>query len=701
MNTTALAFTPRRPMGAGGNNQENNGENNGENNPGARTEAGATESLTAPPVRVPAGLVHLEPTRTTNRREYRCTFIRAGRAKRADQAPSRWLIPADVLQANVHLFDQRPCYLDHADGWSGPQVKNLVGVTFSPEWDSEHNAITGGLRLYDEAPNSPGALTGALLDQLLADRGAGLEVPPVGLSAVFFHGWIFDEQAGLTTTTDIRHVESVDIVYDAAAGGAIRAALAALQTEPRPHTTQEATMPPDVTIVPQNTPPTESQPQSLPPDLAAIQDRLAAITAQLAQLNVATPRAGAAADPVTTLDSRLASIEATLALQEEASTVVHMGDAIQARLYGGRTGLDQISVALDAMLEGHRPPDGIPPLGGLRDLYMLLSGDWEMAGMFQSDRVQLANVTSATMAALTANALNKRVMIMFQEYPQWWAPIVIEEDFTNLQTVKWITLGGVGELPTVAEGAAYTEMTWDDTYEEDAFVKKGGYLGLTIEAIDKDDTARLRAAPRALAQAAWLTLSKAMAAMFTYSGTGGLGHDLEDSKALFHADHSNYGSTALSWTAWNTTRQLMRDQTEYHSAEPLGALTAPRYLLVPNELEVTALQVLASDGEPGTADNDINPWASGASHDALIASARSRVIVVDFWTDANNWAAVADPRLYPTFGLGYRYGRTPELFSVASPTAGLMFSNDTMPIKVRYFYVLGAIDYRGAYLHAV
>jgi hypothetical protein len=145
----------------------------------------------------------------------------------------------------------------------------------------------------------------------------------------------------------------------------------------------------------------------------------------------------------------------------------------------------------------------------------------------------------------------------------------------------------------------------------------------------------------------------------------------------------------------------MRDQTELNSGEPLGALTAPRYLLVPNRLEVSALQILASEGEPGTADNDINPWAAGASHDALIASARSRVIVVDFWTDANNWATVADPRLYPTIGLGYRYGRTPELFSVASPTAGLMFSNDTMPIKVRFFYVLGAIDYRGVYLHAV
>ena len=80
-----------------------------------------------------------------------------------------------------------------------------------------------------------------------------------------------------------------------------------------------------------------------------------------------------------------------------------------------------------------------------------------------------------------------------------------------------------------------------------------------------------------------------------------------------------------------------------------------------------------------------------------MAMAKNRVIVVDLWTDANDWAACADPRLYPTIGLGFRYGRAPEVFSVASPTAGLMFTNDTMPVKVRFFFAVGPIDYRGLY----
>jgi hypothetical protein len=323
-----------------------------------------------------------------------------------------------------------------------------------------------------------------------------------------------------------------------------------------------------------------------------------------------------------------------------------------------------------------------------------------MAGLFRDDRVYLANVNSATMAAMTANALNKRIVNLFQMYPRWWEAFCSIEDFASLQDARWITLGGVGELPTVSEGAAYTELTWDDMVETDAFIKKGGYLGLTLEAIDKDDTRRLVAAPRALAQAAWLTLAKSISAIFTSdSGTGPV---MSDSNHLFDAgNHSNLLTTALSWTAYVAIRTAMRKQTELNSEERLGALTAPKFLLVPPDLEIAALQLLASEGEPGTADNDENPLAVGNAHDERLRSARNRVIVVDLWTDTNDWAAVADPLLYPSIGLGFRYGRTPEIFSVASPTAGLMFTNDVMPVKVRFFFAVGPTDWRGLHKNNV
>ena len=339
------------------------------------------------------------------------------------------------------------------------------------------------------------------------------------------------------------------------------------------------------------------------------------------------------------------------------------------------------------------------PLSGIREAYILLSGDYEMWGAFNPDNVGLANVTSSTMAGVVANVMNKVVVNTFQQYPQWWLPIVFEEDFATLQTVKWITLGGVGELPTVNEGAAYTELTWDDQTESASWLKKGGYLGITLEAMDKDDTRRLQTAPRALAQAAYLTLSKAVSAIFT--ANSGVGPTMSDGKALFHTDHGNLGTTALSYNAWNATRIAMRKQTELNSGERLGGLVVPRFALVPSDLEGTALTTLLSEGQPGTANNDENPWAEGPARDARLASAQRRVIPVDMWTDTNNWAAVADPTLFPSIGIGYRFGRTPEIQSVADRNSGLMFTNDVMPIKVRWFFATGPTDWRGLYKHNV
>jgi hypothetical protein len=73
------------------------------------------------------------------------------------------------------------------------------------------------------------------------------------------------------------------------------------------------------------------------------------------------------------------------------------------------------------------------------------------------------------------------------------------------------------------------------------------------------------------------------------------------------------------------------------------------------------------------------------------------LITVPDWTDATNWAAVADPALYPGICIGYRYGRAPELFLAADPLTGSMFTNDTLRVKVRFIYTVGVGEYRALY----
>jgi len=658
--------------------------------------------LLPPPVQQPAA------GGETDQKTYLARYVTAGEIVNIFGEPAGIIIEQEALIAALDKFNNCAVFLDHAGWLEDPSVQHLAGTTYEACWNSETLSVNGKMRLN----NTPaGALAHEIIEEILQHPD---QSPNIGLSIAFYPRFAprdnHDEDRRII---EIRHVESVDLVFQPAADGRILQKLSAF-FQPIPK--GEIKMPPNDSIPIEQTPtppePTETAAvQSAPPAVDAWMQSLASSATAAALFASGLPQASRqrlqaqfeahpAIDPAQVNQAIEAERGFLAQLQEDSVIQIGGSPPRSPHIAGVRTSLDQIEIAMEALLSGARPLDGIPPLTGIRELYHLLSGDYEMNGVFHPDRVQFANVTSSTMANLAANVLNKRVMNEFIQYPLWWQPVVIQESFQSLQNIKWITLGGVGELPTVAEGAAYTELTWDDQGESASFVKKGGYLGITLETIDKDDTGRVRAAPRALAQAAWLTLSKSISAIFTASS--GVGPTMSDSLALFHTTHANLGTTALSLTAFNAVRTAMRKQTELNSSERLGALTAPKFLLVPPDLEVTALQVLASEYQYTATLSDglaapINIEAEGSDFQARMQMAKSRVIVVDLWTDTTDWAASADPRLYPTIGLGFRYGSTPEIFSVASPTAGLMFTNDTMPVKVRFFFAVGPIDYRGLY----
>lgn len=626
--------------------------------------------------------------------DFTAELCRAGRIRMRNEQPGPITVTRESLIDAVdrNLFDGLAMFIDHADFWNNASLRNLAATVIagSAYFDEKTGAVIAKIKVEKtEAGETIKALFSYYLSRDHPDR------PDIGLSISFFPEYENDPESDVAKLVRIRSVESCDFVFKPATYSRVLAQLSALTAQIN-KLRGETQMPTETPTTREATPPQDSAATAWSAALTATTvsamlrnaDLPQPTTDRLAAENYGTPE-----QLQTAIDAARAEIAA---LTAESHIDLGSGEPPRSRhITLGINGFEEFTTAFNALLSGTRPERSARPLSGIREAYMFLSGDYELTGMFHGDRVQFANVTTATMANMTADALNKRVINMFQTYPRFWDPIVIEEDFNSLQDVKWITLGGVGELPTVNEGAAYTELTWDDQQESDAFIKKGGYLGITLEAIDKDDTRRLQAAPRALAQAAWLTLGKSVSAIFT--SNSGVGPTMSDGNALFHANHSNVGTTALSTTSFKTTRANMRSQTELNSGEPLGALVAPKYLLVPNELENAALTILLSEGEPGVATNDENFLAEATSREARLAAAKRKVIVIDFWTDANNWAAVADPLLYPSIGIGYRYGRTPEIFSVASPTAGLMFTNDVMPVKVRFFFAVGPTDWRGMY----
>jgi hypothetical protein len=67
-------------------------------------------------------------------------------------------------------------------------------------------------------------------------------------------------------------------------------------------------------------------------------------------------------------------------------------------------------------------------------------------------------------------------------------------------------------------------------------------------------------------------------------------------------------------------------------------------------------------------------------------------LAVPEWTDANDWAAVIDPKLRPGIMLGHIFGIKPMIFSASSEIDPAMFANDESRLKVRQFVTVGVAD---------
>ena len=127
------------------------------------------------------------------------------------------------------------------------------------------------------------------------------------------------------------------------------------------------------------------------------------------------------------------------------------------RLTGMADENDQITAAVDDMLGAPRDAgmEKVKParLSGIREMYMLMTGDYSLHGGYYPDAAKLA--TTADFTGLVKNALNKVVARQWESMGRagydWWKAIVKVEHFETLNTITGILTGTVGALSTVEE----------------------------------------------------------------------------------------------------------------------------------------------------------------------------------------------------------------------------------------------------------
>ena len=241
-------------------------------------------------------------------------------------------------------------------------------------------------------------------------------------------------------------------------------------------------------------------------------------------------------------------------------------------------------------------------------------------------------------------------------------------------------LGAFGSLAIVAEDTPYTTVTTIDTAATYVPQKRGNLVSVSRETIINDDLQAIKQIPTKLAVAAAYTLAEFVYAFLSTNS------NIYDGGALFTSGgpHSNLGAVALSTAAMQSGITAMREQTNL-AGKRLGL--RPRFLVVPPELEFTAMVVTKSAGVPGSNSNDINPMLGYVTP-----------IVSPQLTNTSQWFLVGDPREIDTIEVGFVGGQVnPTLFVLDSPLLGANFVQDSVIYKLRHEYGACVTDFRGFY----
>lgn len=395
---------------------------------------------------------------------------------------------------------------------------------------------------------------------------------------------------------------------------------------------------------------------------------------------------------VTELDAAINDARNLVSEMTAATSVIGPAGSISAMF----SSEDQITAAVHDLLGINRPADltavRAPRLSGIREIYTRMTGDTEFTGGYHPDRVQLS--TTASLPSILKNALNKMIFDAWSELGKsgyrWWEPLVQVIHFNSLQPITGILVGEIALLPSVSEGAAYTELSLKDSEESGTWAKYGGYVGLTLEMFERDETHKLRQYPQKLASSSMRRISNLVGSVFT--ANSGTGPAMTDTYKVFDADnHSNLGTTALSGAAFEAASQSIYNQSllmhTSGSAAPAKMALDAKYLVVPRDLRLTAARILYPSFE-----REANIFSENLQKGQM-----GDVITSPEFSDAKDWAAMADPSLAPAIILAERFGIQPEIFIADSEQTGALFTNDEIRMKVRHWVSVFVADHRPLY----
>lgn len=267
---------------------------------------------------------------------------------------------------------------------------------------------------------------------------------------------------------------------------------------------------------------------------------------------------------------------------------------------------------------------------------------------------------------------NKSLLQGWDEAAETFEQWTKKGQLSDFKTAHRVGMGVFPSLRQVREGAEYKYVTTGDKGETIALATYGEIFSVTRQAIINDDMNQLTDVPMKMGSAAKATIGDLVYAILTKNPK------LSDGKPLFHADHKNLGSGAISVASIDDARKMMRLQKEGERSLNIR----PAYMLVPVGLETLANQTIKSASVKGA---DINSGINNPIQNFAEVISDPRLDEAD----AKAWYLAA-AKGTDTIEVAYLNGiDTPYIDQQEG------FNTDGIATKVRIDAGVAPLDYRG------
>lgn len=357
----------------------------------------------------------------------------------------------------------------------------------------------------------------------------------------------------------------------------------------------------------------------------------------------------------------------------------------------GRESGEKLQAAFDGMF-GLQPAEdlrGVPAFSSLRAAYVEMTGDTDVTGVLnpQQLRRMQAAYGDLTFSYALGNTLYRRLVNDYREANDYGVSRLVGSNIRNardFRTLESIRIGYYGDLPDVdTDNEDYPDLgEVSDEKVEYALNEKGGIITINRKMILNDDLRLVQKIVSRLPRAARRTKAKRVWNLFignaTYKG---------DSKAIFHSDHGNLGSTAYAIAPALAARTAMAKQTEPGSGERIGL--RPVTVAFPADLYGIVKNV-----------NDFNPQAVTVDNgNSMYGFFKPEGLVeVPFMTDTTDWMMFGDPDECEIVEIAFLNGQQePQMQAADNPAVGQMFVGGRIQYRITHDYECECVDYRNAY----